>query len=121
MAHGRKTWLIPDGFYPPYSSGKFPSHESVCLLNTSKKDARVNMTLYFEDRAPMKDFRVTCPAERTIHARMDKIKNKKGQPVPKGVPYAILVESDRPVVVQYSRMDTTQPAMALMSTMGFQS
>ncbi|HYF48895.1 MAG TPA: sensory rhodopsin transducer [Planctomycetota bacterium] len=118
--HGSKTWLIPDGYFPKFSSGKFRSHESVCLLNTGKAGARVNFTLYFEDRAPMKGFSVVCPAERTIHARMDKIKNKGGKPVPKGVPYAILVQSNRPVVVQYSRMDTTQPAMALMSTMGYQ-
>ena len=30
----KKVWLIPDGFLPEDSSGKFVSHEAVCVLNT---------------------------------------------------------------------------------------
>jgi hypothetical protein len=116
---GNKTWLIPDGYFPEFSSGKFPSHEAVCLLNTGARDAQVNFTLYFEDREPMADFHVVCPARRTIHARMDRLKDANGKPVPKAVPYAILIRSNVPVVVQYSRMDTTQAEMALMTTMAF--
>ena len=38
-------------------------------------------------------------------------------PIPQDVPYAVMVESDQPVVVQYSRLDTTQAEMSLMTTM----
>ncbi len=118
-AIGQTTWLIPDGYWPQFSTGKFPSHEAVCILNTGDKDATVEITLFFEDRAPLTGFTVTCPAQRTNHARMDKLKDKAGKPIPQGVPYAILAESNVPIVVQYSRMDTTQPEMALMTCVGY--
>jgi len=35
------------------------------------------------------------------------------------VPYALLIESDTPVVAQYSRLDTTQKELALMTTMAY--
>ena len=118
---GATTWLIPDGYWQTFSTGKFPSHEAVCVLNTGDTDAKITMTLYFEDREPMKEFVSHCAARRTHHVRMDKLKNSKGEPVPQGVPYAILVESNTPVVIQYSRMDTTQAEMALMTAIAFAS
>jgi hypothetical protein len=116
---GATTWLIPDGYWQTFSTGKFPSHEAVCVLNTGDVDAKINMTLYFEDREPMAEFMAACGARRTNHVRMDKLKNSKGEAVPKGMPYAILVEASVPVVIQYSRMDTTQAEMALMTAIAF--
>ena len=116
---GATTWLIPDGYWQTFSTGKFPSHEAVCVLNTGDADAKLNITLYFEDREPMTEFIASCGARRTNHVRMDKLKNSKAEAVPKGVPYAILVESSTPVVIQYSRMDTTQAEMALMTAIAF--
>ena len=84
---GAKVWLIPDGYYPESSSGKFPSHEAICVLNPGKQDAELRITLYFEDREKMEGFKVVCPAERTKHIRMDQIKNSQGVGVPSGVPY----------------------------------
>lgn len=118
-AYGKKTWLISDGFWHSKSNGLFPSHESICVLNTSDKAATINITLFFEDRDEMSGFKVTCPARRTVHIRMDKQKNDKGQTVPQDVPYAMLVESDIELVVQYSRMDTSQSEMAVMTTIAY--
>ena len=117
--HGKKVWLIPDGFLPEDSSGKFVSHEAVCVLNTGDEEARINLTIYFEDKEPMEVFTAVCGARRTNHIRLDKIANKDGKKIPVGVPYAILVESSVPVVVQHSRMDTTQSEMTLMTTMAY--
>ena len=116
---GSKVWLIPDGFYPATSSGKFPSHEAICVLNQGPVDADLKITLYFEDRGKMEGFRATCPAERTHHIRMDKLKDDKGQGVPMGVAYAMMVRSNTEVIIQYSRMDTSQAEMALMTTMAY--
>jgi len=118
MKHGKKTWLIPDAYYNSVSNGQV-SHEAVCVLNTSNEDAVINMTLYFEDRDKMDGYEAACPAERTHHIRLDKLKSKTGQPVPMDVPYAILVESNVEVVVQYSRLDTSQAEMALMTTIAY--
>jgi hypothetical protein len=118
-AYGKKVWLFADGYWDSHSTGLYPSHESVCVLNTSKEDAVIKMTLYFEDREKMEGFVSFCKAERTHHIRMDKLLNEDGQPVPIDVPYAILLESNVDVVCQYSRLDSAQAEMALMTTMGY--
>ena len=49
-------WYIPDAYYPGVSGGKtYVSHEAVCFLNESCRDAQVKMTLYFEDREKMEE------------------------------------------------------------------
>ena len=116
---GEYVWFIPDAYYPQKSSGEFPSHEAVCVLNPGAADANIELTLYFEDRDKMDGFKAVCKAERTNHIRLDRLKDAKGNSIPMGVPYAIMVHSDRKIVVQYSRMDTSQAEMALMTTMGY--
>lgn len=117
--YGAKVWFIPDGFSPVDSSGKFPSHEAICVLNPGKQDANIEITLFFEDREKIEGFKAVCKAERTNHIRMDKITDESGRGVPKGIPYAMMVVSDIEIIVQYSRMDTTQAEMALMTTMAY--
>jgi hypothetical protein len=116
---GKTKWLIPDGFWHSHSNGLFPSHESICTLNTSSTDAVLTITLFFEDREEIGGFTANCPARRTHHIRMDKLVSSDGKTVPKDIPYAILVQSNVPVVIQYSRMDTSQSEMAMMTTIAF--
>jgi hypothetical protein len=114
MSEGAKVWLMPDGFIPEESTGAQESHEAICVLNTSVKQARLSISFYFEDRNPVKDVVVIVPPERTRHIRTDQM---DGVEIPRGVPYAVRVESSVPVTVQCSRMDTTQPALSLMTAM----
>jgi hypothetical protein len=116
--HGCKTWYIPDGYIPPVSTGDLLSHESICILNTCHAEANVKVTVYFEDRAPIEEIAVTIGARRTAHVRTSSLV-KNGVSIPVGVPYAMEVQSDLPIIVQYSRMDSTQPANTLMTTMGY--
>ncbi|HML45789.1 MAG TPA: sensory rhodopsin transducer [Clostridia bacterium] len=117
---GSMTWLIPDCYWPEHTSpGAYVSHESICVLNAGDSDACLRITLYFEDREPMEGFAAQCGARRTHHIRLDRLRNEAGQPVPCGVPYAAMVESTAPVVVQYSRCDTTQAPLTLMTTVAF--
>lgn len=118
-AEGARVWFVPDAYFPAMSSGHFPSHEAICVLNTGKEDAEISITLYFEDRDKMEGFKAACKSERTNHIRMDKIMDGDGKGVPVGVPYAMMVESNTDIIVQYSRMDTTQAEMALMTTMAY--
>ncbi len=113
-SEGARVWLVPDGFIPEESSGAQESHEAVCVLNTSEEEARLSISFYFEDREPIKDVKVVLGPERTRHVRTDSI---AGAEIPRGVPYAIRIESSVPVTVQCSRMDTTQPALSLMTAM----
>ena len=116
---GKCEWFIPDAFYPVTDNGEYVSHEAVCVLNTGNTDAEINITLYFENKDPIEGFKAICPARRTNHIRMDKIISENGEKVPRGVPYAMLVRSNTPVVVQYSRLDTTQAEMSFMGLIAY--
>jgi hypothetical protein len=116
MNEGARVWLVPDGFIPEESSGSQESHEAICVLNTSEEEAWLSISFYFEDREPVKDVAVVVPPERTRHIRTDGMDEVE---IPRGVPYAIRIESSVPVTVQYSRMDTTQPALSLMTAMAY--
>ena len=117
QAAGTRTWIIPDG-YISGKSGSQTSHDAVCVLNTGDADARITLTLYFENDEPV-SFEAVCPARRTHHIRMDRISAPDGRKVPRDTPYAIAVSSSEPVVVQYSRLDTSAQDTALMTTMAY--
>lgn len=119
-ALGRTTWVIPEGHIPSGSTGEGPaleSHETACLLNTSDRDAQVEITLFFSDREPVGPFRVTVPARRTVHQRFNDLTDP--EEVPRDTDYASVITSDVPVVVQHSRLDSRQPELALLSTMAW--
>ncbi|MBQ3065846.1 MAG: hypothetical protein IJC98_06395 [Clostridia bacterium] len=119
-AYGKTAWMIPDTYYRSVSRNETDkSHEAVCVLNTSDKDAHITLTLFFEDREPRKGFSAVCPSMRTNHIRLDKIVDSDGVGIVPDTAYAILVESDTPIVVQYTRVDTSAPEMALMTTMAY--
>ena len=116
---GKKKWIIADGFIPEKSNGDFVSHEAVCVLNLGQTKANIELTIYFEDREPMSDFKAECEPERTNHIRLDKLTNEDGTKIPRGVPYAIKVISDQPIIAQHSRMDTSQKELSLMTTVAY--
>ncbi|MBO4327208.1 MAG: hypothetical protein J5950_08040 [Clostridia bacterium] len=117
--NGKKQWFMPDAFYPVADHGDYVSHEAVCVLNTGDEDAHIDLTLYFEDREPRSGFHAVCGARRTNHIRLDKLKDESGEGIDRGVPYAILLDSDVPVVVQYSRCDTTQSELSFMGLLAY--
>jgi hypothetical protein len=116
---GQRTWAIAEGFIPGRSTGPddMESHETVCVLNTSDQDANVNVMIYFSDREPAGPYRIRVPARRTVHQWISKL--SEPEPVPTDTDYAMLLHSDVPVVVQHSRLDSREPANALLSTLAF--
>ena len=122
VAVGSRTWAIAEGYIPEGSSGKgraFESHETACLLNVSDMEAHVTLTLYFSDREPAGPYTVTVAPRRTLHLRFNDLDDP--EPVPRGTDYASLIESDVPIVVQHTRLDSRQEALALISTIAFAS
>ena len=117
---GRRRWAVAEGYIPQWSHGPEPamvSHESVCLLNAGAADAHVVITLYFHDREPAGPYRVTVPARRTRHVRFNDLRDP--EPVPHGTEYSSVIESDVPIVVQHTRLDSRQAENALMTTIAF--
>ena len=117
---GRYTWAIAEGYIPPASTGtsrELTSHETVCILNAGSQDARVEITVYFADRAPAGPYVFTVGAERTRHLRFNDFTDPA--PVPKATDFASVIRSDQPIVVQHTRLDSRQAELALLSTMAF--
>jgi hypothetical protein len=120
FAVGRKRWAIAEGYIPGESHGPEPemeSHEAACFLNATDADAHVTITVFFEDREPVGPYRITVPARRTLHLRFNNLTEPES--IPRDTPYASLIESDVPVVVQHTRLDSRQWAIALRSTIAF--
>jgi hypothetical protein len=120
VAMGRKRWAIAEGYIPAKSTGPEPqmtSHETACLLNTSDQDAHVRITVFFSDREPAGPYRITVPARRTSHVRFNDLKDP--EPVPLDTDFASIIESDVPIVVQHTRLDSRQAENALLSTIAY--
>lgn len=118
---GKTTWVIPEGYIPAGSTHgedrRFQSHEAACILNAGDRDAQVSITLYFSDREPVGPYRLTVPARRTLHQRFNDLRDPA--PVPTDTDYASVIESDVPVVVQHTRLDSRQAELALLTTIAF--
>lgn len=93
------------------------SHETACLLNVSGQDARVAITIFYADRGPAGPYRILVPAERTRHVRFNDLTDP--EPIPRDTDFASLIESDVPIVVQHTRLDSRQAENALLSTIAF--
>jgi len=117
---GRRVWAIAEGYIPPSSTGDtraLTSHETVCVLNTGSEDARVEITVYFMDRPPVGPYVFIVASKRTRHLRFNDFTDP--EPIPKGTDFSSVIVSNVPVVVQHTRLDSRQPALALLSTMAF--
>ena len=117
---GRKRWAIAEGYIPQGSHGhapEFESHETACLLNTGERDAHVVLTVFFRDREPAGPYRITLGARRTLHLRFNDLRDP--EPIPKATDYASVFESDVPIVVQHTRLDSRQMHNALLSTIAY--
>lgn len=117
---GQTRWAIAEGYIPAYSNGpelQFTSHETACLLNTSDQDAHVEITIYFTDREPIGPYHITVPARRTKHLRFNDLTDP--EPIPRDTDYASVIESDIPIVVQHTRLDSRQSENALLSTIAY--
>jgi hypothetical protein len=117
---GRRRWAIAEGYIPSSSHGPEPqmtSHETACLLNAGDRDAAVTITLFFADREPAGPYRVSVPARRTRHVRFNQLDDP--EPVPRDTDYASVIESDVPIVVQHTRLDSRQAELGLITTIAY--
>jgi len=117
MAVGKKVWVFADGDLPPQGDEEPLGHEALMVLNTSRKDAQLNLSLYFEDKDPVTDVTITIPAQRVTCTRMDYPVGDQQVHIPEGQ-YALVVESSEPVVAVFGRLDRRQ-RMAYYPVQGF--
>ena len=117
---GKKVWYFADGYLPePKKSDKMESHEALMIFNTSLEAVESIIDVYFSDRDPIKNIKITIPPERIISLRLDKPEDLNGAVIPMLTQSALRVSSSRPVVCQFGRLDTTQEAMAYYVGVGY--
>jgi len=118
---GRTLWAIAEGYIPSTSvdptDRALVSHETACLLNAGDEDAEVEIMLYFADREPAGPYRCTVPARRTLHLRFNDLADP--EPVPRDTDYSSVIRSNRPIVVQHTRLDSRRAEIALLSTTAY--
>lgn len=117
---GKTRWSIAEGYIPPYSSGDtraLTSHETACLLNAGDRPAHVRITVYYADREPSGPYAVVVPARRTLHLRFNDLADP--EPIPRGTDFSSVIESDEPIVVQHTRLDSRTADIALMTTSAY--
>jgi len=95
------------------------SHETACILNTTGKDAHIEITIFYTDRDPVGPYRVTIPAMRTRHVRFNDLTDPEA--IPRDTDYSSVIISDVPVVVQHTRLDSRQAENALVTTIAYAS
>ena len=116
---GAYVWIIPDGYMAALTAaeqeweehgGGYFSHESICISNTADKGTRCLLEVLYEDTAlenVSSEFEV--PAHRSVHYRLDTLKNEAGEPlIAKDAPVSYKITSrDTRIVVQGSRILTS--------------
>ncbi|MGQ0561116.1 MAG: sensory rhodopsin transducer [Gemmatimonadota bacterium] len=120
MNIGRRTWAIAEGYIPAGSHGPEPqmlSHETVCLLNASDREALVEIRIFYSDREPVGPYRLNVPARRTRHVRFNDLTDP--EPIPLDTDFASVITASVPIVVQHTRLDSRQAENALLSTIAF--
>jgi hypothetical protein len=119
-AMGRTRWAIAEGHIPSQSSftdRALVSHETACILNAGGSDAQVSLTIFFADREPAGPYRVTVPARRTLHLRFNDL--VEPSPVPRDTDFSSVFESNVPIVVQHTRLDSRHAEVTLLSTTAY--
>ena len=104
MAYGKKVWIFPDGELPPRGENEIPGHESIIITNVSEKAAQIKITLLYTEKDPV-SFYAEVAAMRVRCLRSNEEKDFGPYTAVEGEQYAIMLESDVPVVAQYGRAE----------------
>ena len=122
MKNGKKNWYIVDGWMPAQKAAEnsgYEGHECLMILNCNDQAAEVLIDVYFEDKDPIENLKFTVPAKRIKSIRMDKPEQLNGVKIERLYQYSLRVRSKLEVVVQFGRMDVTQPNCAYIGLMGY--
>lgn len=104
MQYGKKVWIFPDAELPPVGVNAIPGHESVIVTNVTEQTAHLTFTLLYEEKEPV-CFRTEVAAKRVRCLRTNREADFGGNTAHEGEQYAIMLESDVPVVAQYGRAE----------------
>lgn len=117
MEYGKKVWIFPDMELPPKGENEIPGHESIIITNTGKKDAHIEITLFYVDQPPIKGIQITVGAERVRCLRTNDAVDFGEFTANQEEQYALMLKSDVPIVAQYGRAEPRR--VAFYTTTGY--
>lgn len=104
MTCGKKVWVFPDAELPPEGENLITGHESVIITNVSDEAANIKVTLLYTDKEPV-SFMTEVAAKRVRCLRSNRAEDFGAYTAVEGEQYAIMLESDVPIVAQYGRAE----------------
>lgn len=104
MGYGKKVWIFPDAELPPEGVNLIPGHESIIITNTGDQIANVTFTLLYTDKEPV-SFTTQVEARRVRCLRSNMARDFGEFTAKFEEQYAIMLESDVPIVAQYGRAE----------------
>ncbi len=116
----RQRWAMTEGYIPGWSQRPAlvrASHETVCILHTTDRDAHEELSGFYANRAPVGAYHIIVLECRTKQVRLNAFADP--EPLPPAVAYASVIESDVPIVVQYLRRDSRLAENALVSAIAY--
>ena len=116
MNYGKKVWVFPDAELPPVGCNAIPGHESIIITNVTDSIAHVRFTLLYTDAEPVSFMAEVAPM-RVRCLRTNEEKDFGPYTAKEGEQYAIVLESDVPIVAQYGRAEPR--AVTFYTTSGY--
>lgn len=116
---GKKQWVIPDCELPPAGEGVLKGHESVIIVNDGNKKATVNVKLYFSDKPAHEGIVWEIQPQSVRCFRMNNLQDMCGFAVPLETQYAMKLQSNQKIVVQYGRLDNRQTNLAYYTAIAY--
>ena len=112
-APGARRWSVAAGHAPSRGTGPepmFTSHDALSLLNAGDALANVRITVLHAARDPVGPYRIGVAPRRLRRIRTNDLIFPEAIRLDEA--YGLLVESDVPIVVQFTRQDTRAAAHA---------
>ena len=117
--YGKLNWAFSAGRIPFATNGEEPamtSHDKISVLNLSEEEAVLKIAIFYEDEPP-KFYEVKLRPSRLKKIRFNDLIDPEAIRMERN--FSCYVESNVPVVIQHSRMNTGSADLAEMSTMAF--
>jgi hypothetical protein len=117
---GSKKWIIPGVHIPFKSTGREPemvSQDKIAILNLHTEPAKIRLTVYQTRMDPVSGYNLEIQGQRLKKIRINDLIDP--YPLYLETDYALLIEADREVIVQFLRMNTGHESLATMGTMGY--
>ena len=119
-AIGRRRWAISAGYVPSRATGPeplFTSRDQLALLNTGDVLANVRITVLYEGHGEVGPFRIGVAPRRLRVIRINDLIFPEAVRLDEA--YGLAIESDEPVVVQFTRQDTRAAANAATMALAY--